>query len=63
MPTEQIVEDPATRPASPDLERLASFELPPNVHEAEVVEPEGATPRWARLALLVLLATTAGTYL
>ena len=28
-----------------------------------MVEPEGATPRWARLALLVLLATTAGTYL
>ncbi len=63
MPTEQIVEDPATHPAFPDLDRLASFELPPNVHGAEVVEPEGATPRWARLALLVLLATTAGTYL
>jgi len=63
MPTEQIVEDPATRPASPDVEHLASFELPPHVHAAEVAEPGGASPRWARLALLALLATTAGTYL
>jgi 4-amino-4-deoxy-L-arabinose transferase-like glycosyltransferase len=63
MPTEQIVEDPATRPAPPDVEHLASFELPPNAHPAEVVESDGASPRWARLALLALLATTAGTYL
>ena len=45
------------------MEHLASFELPPNAHPAQVAEPKGATPRWARLALLVLLATTAGTYL
>jgi 4-amino-4-deoxy-L-arabinose transferase-like glycosyltransferase len=63
MPTEQIVEDPPTRPVSPGVEHLASFELPPSAHETEIVEPENATPRWARLALLVLLATTAGTYL
>ena len=63
MPTEQIVEVPATRTRSADSKHLASFELPPNAHPAQVVEPEGATPRWARLALLVLLATTAGTYL
>jgi 4-amino-4-deoxy-L-arabinose transferase-like glycosyltransferase len=63
MPTEQVVEDLPTRPAHPDVEHLASFELPPHAQETEVVEPEGATPRWARLALVVLLATTAGTYL
>jgi 4-amino-4-deoxy-L-arabinose transferase-like glycosyltransferase len=63
MPTEQIVEDPATRPAPPDVEHLASFELPPSARTAEIVESDGATPRWARLALVVLLATTAGTYL
>jgi 4-amino-4-deoxy-L-arabinose transferase-like glycosyltransferase len=63
MPTEQIVEDPSTRPAPPEVEHLASFELPPNPHAAEVVESDGSSPRWARFALLVLLATTAGTYL
>ena len=63
MPTEQIVEDLPTRPVPPGVEHLGSFELPPNAHETEAVEPDGATPRWARLALLVLLATTAATYL
>jgi 4-amino-4-deoxy-L-arabinose transferase-like glycosyltransferase len=64
MPTEQIVEVPATRAVSPaDVEHLASFELPPSAHPADVIEPGGRSPRWARLALLVLLATTAGTYL
>jgi 4-amino-4-deoxy-L-arabinose transferase-like glycosyltransferase len=63
MPTEQIVEEPATPAARPDVEHLASFELPPNAHPAEVVGSEDPSPRWARLALLVLLVTTAGTYL
>jgi 4-amino-4-deoxy-L-arabinose transferase-like glycosyltransferase len=63
MPTEQIVEDLPTRPVSPGPGHLGSFELPPHAQETEVVESDGATPRWARLALLVLLATTAGTYL
>jgi 4-amino-4-deoxy-L-arabinose transferase-like glycosyltransferase len=63
MPTEQIVEDLPTRPAPPDVEHLAPFELPPSAHAADVVESDGASPRWARLALVVLLATTAGTYL
>jgi 4-amino-4-deoxy-L-arabinose transferase-like glycosyltransferase len=63
MPTEQIVEDLPTRPVPPGVEHLGSFELPPNADETEVVEPDAPTPRWARLALLVLLATTAGTYL
>jgi 4-amino-4-deoxy-L-arabinose transferase-like glycosyltransferase len=64
MPTEQTFEDPATRPARPaDLGQLAAFELPPDAGPTEVAEPDGASPPWARLALLVLLATTAATYL
>ena len=63
MPTEQIVEGPATHAARPDVEHLAAFELPPSALPAEVVGPDGASPRWARLALLALLVTTAGTYL
>jgi 4-amino-4-deoxy-L-arabinose transferase-like glycosyltransferase len=64
MPTEQIVEDPTTRSTrSADVGNLASFELPPSALPAEVVDPEGRSPRWARLALLALLVTTAGTYL
>jgi 4-amino-4-deoxy-L-arabinose transferase-like glycosyltransferase len=64
MPTEQIIESPTTRSTrSADVENLASFELPPSALPAEVVDPDGRSPRWARLALLVLLVTTAGTYL
>ena len=63
MPTEQIVEDPATRAVRPDVEHLTAFELPPNASHAEVVGSAAASPRWARLALLALLVTTAGTYL
>jgi 4-amino-4-deoxy-L-arabinose transferase-like glycosyltransferase len=63
MPTEQRVEDPPTRAAPADMEHLASFELPPNAHSVEVIGSDGPSPRWARLALLGLLATTAATYL
>jgi 4-amino-4-deoxy-L-arabinose transferase-like glycosyltransferase len=63
MPTEQIVEGPATHAARPDVEHLASFELPPNALPTEVVGADGGSPRWARLALLALLVTTAATYL
>src|SRR5579863_4541405 len=63
MPTEQIVEDPATRAVRPDVEHLTAFELPPNASHVEVVGSDASSPRWARLALLALLVTTAGTYL
>ena len=42
MPTEQIVEGPATHAARPDVEHLASFELPPNALPTEVVGADGA---------------------
>src|ERR1700684_175501 len=64
MPTEQIVEVSTTRAAGPaDVEHLVAFELPPSAHPADVSEPGGRSPRWARLPLLVLLATPARTYL
>ena len=45
------------------MEHLTAFELPPSASHAEVVGSDAASPRWARLALVALLVTTAGTYL
>jgi 4-amino-4-deoxy-L-arabinose transferase-like glycosyltransferase len=46
-----------------DLEDLAPLRLPPDLSPTDKGQSEGPTPRWARLGLLLLLLTTAGTYL
>jgi 4-amino-4-deoxy-L-arabinose transferase-like glycosyltransferase len=64
MHTEQIIDVPLERKApSPQLGDLAPFDLPPQPHVPDRVEPDAGRPRWARVALLVLLLTTAGSYL
>jgi 4-amino-4-deoxy-L-arabinose transferase-like glycosyltransferase len=64
MHTDQIIDVPVEGHGStPYAGDLAPFELPPRPDVPDEVEPEEARPRWARLALLVLLFTTAGSYL
>jgi 4-amino-4-deoxy-L-arabinose transferase-like glycosyltransferase len=64
MATEQMIESAAIRPGrATDLGQLSAFELPPDPGQVETGEPQDRSPRWARLALLLLLVTTAGTYL
>jgi 4-amino-4-deoxy-L-arabinose transferase-like glycosyltransferase len=61
MATEQMIESAAVRPVQ--ATDLGAFELPPDAGPVEIGDPVGKSPRWARLTLLLLLVTTAGTYL
>jgi 4-amino-4-deoxy-L-arabinose transferase-like glycosyltransferase len=64
MHTDQIIDVPVTRQGhAPSFGELAPFDLPSRPDAPGEGEPEAARPPWARLALLMLLLTTAGTYL